>query len=107
MVEYSLVRSKRKTVSLEITESLIVLVRAPLKMSAEKIDAFVSKHNDWIEKHLKIAQERREREAELELSDSEIKQLKKPFLRLIIANITTIARIITSAIMPLLIVVRS
>lgn len=77
MVEYSLVRSKRKTVSLEITESLTVLVRAPLKMSVEKIDAFVLKHGDWIEKHLKIAQERREREAELELSDSEIKQLKK------------------------------
>ena len=49
-MEYTLIRSKRKTISMEIgREGLIV--RAPLKMSAEDIDKFIAGHKGWIEKH--------------------------------------------------------
>ncbi len=77
MVEYSLIRSKRKTVSLEICDDLSILVRAPLRMGADKIDEFVLKHSDWIDRHLEAARERKEREADFELSEDEIKYLKK------------------------------
>lgn len=40
---YTLLRSKRKTLSLEITKDLVVLVRAPMWMSGKEIDRFVEK----------------------------------------------------------------
>lgn len=45
---YRLIRSDRKTVSLEITRGGEVLVRAPKRMTQRGIDAFVSAHEDWI-----------------------------------------------------------
>ena len=49
-MEYTLIRSKRKTISMEIgREGLIV--RAPLKMSNKDIEKFISEHKSWIEKH--------------------------------------------------------
>jgi len=43
-------RSKRKTLSMEITPELTVIVRAPIKASVEVIDDFVYSHAEWIEK---------------------------------------------------------
>lgn len=51
-MEYLIKRSKRKTVSLEITADLHPLVRAPLSMSVADIETFVQKHTAWIEKHI-------------------------------------------------------
>ena len=48
---YKLIRSKRKTVSVEITSDLEVLVRAPLRMKKEDIDRFVAQNSDWIRVH--------------------------------------------------------
>lgn len=51
MEEYRVIRSKRKTLSLEITEDLSVLVRAPYQVSQEQIHSFVACHLDWIAAH--------------------------------------------------------
>lgn len=53
-MEYELRRSARKTIALQVTPSLQVIVRAPLHMPAPDIEAFVIKHADWIDRHLKI-----------------------------------------------------
>ncbi len=42
MEEYRVIRSARKTLSLEITEDLTVLVRAPYQVSQSRIEAFVA-----------------------------------------------------------------
>lgn len=52
MEPYELIRSRRKTLALEITQDCRVLVRAPLRLSQARIDAFVAGHAAWIEKHL-------------------------------------------------------
>jgi hypothetical protein len=52
MEAYELIRSRRKTLALEITRDCRVLVRAPLRLSKVKIDAFVEAHTDWIAAHL-------------------------------------------------------
>jgi len=52
MTDYTLIRSARRTVSLEITRECTVLVRAPLRMPKREIDVFVEKHRAWLEKHL-------------------------------------------------------
>ena len=49
MREYQLRRSNRKTLSLEITEELAVLVRAPQHTPPERIERFVQEHEGWIE----------------------------------------------------------
>ena len=52
METYELIRSRRKTLALEITKDCRVLVRAPLRLSQAKIDTFVSSHEAWIQTHL-------------------------------------------------------
>ncbi|MBR4765572.1 MAG: DUF45 domain-containing protein, partial [Clostridia bacterium] len=48
MKEYEIIRSKRKTVALEVKRDGTVTVRAPLKMKKEEIESFVSSHEKWI-----------------------------------------------------------
>ena len=59
MEQYELIRSRRKTLALEITQDCRVLVRAPMRLSKARIDAFVTQHTDWIIRHL----ERRRQQA--------------------------------------------
>ena len=49
-MEYTVIRSRRKTISMEIGRDGLT-VRAPLKMSQKDIDKFISDHKRWIEKH--------------------------------------------------------
>ena len=47
-----MIRSRRKTLALELTREGQLIVRAPLRISRREIDAFVEKHKDWIVRHL-------------------------------------------------------
>ena len=49
-LEYNVIRSLRKTVSLEVERNGTVLVRAPLLMPPGEIDRFVASHEQWIVK---------------------------------------------------------
>lgn len=52
MREYELLRSRRKTLALELKKDGTLLVRAPMRLAKREIDRFVAAHEDWIEKHL-------------------------------------------------------
>lgn len=43
-----LIRSRRRTLGLEVTREGRVIVRAPLRASADSIERFVCDHADWI-----------------------------------------------------------
>jgi len=58
MEHYELIRSRRKTLALEITKDCRVLVRAPLRTPEILIDAFVERHAAWITKHLERQRQR-------------------------------------------------
>lgn len=77
MLEFELHRSRRQSISMEITEDLRILVRAPLRMRMEDIERFVSEHEQWAEKHLERVRIRRERERRYESSPEAVEQLKK------------------------------
>lgn len=49
---YELKRSKRKSISLEISRDASLIVRAPIKMSVKDIEAFLSSKHDWIDRNL-------------------------------------------------------
>ncbi len=74
-VSYSIRRSGRKTLALEITSEAQVLVRAPLKASPAEIQRFVLTHEAWVEKHLSQAQARLQ--VRPTLSDAEQEDLRK------------------------------
>ena len=47
---YRLIRSRRKTLAMEITPDGLV-VRAPLRTPQAQIDAFLRQHEQWLKKH--------------------------------------------------------
>lgn len=51
-IPYQILRSSRKTISLQINPNGTVQVRCPRRMGAEAVRAFVESKSDWIEKHL-------------------------------------------------------
>lgn len=57
-IDYAIVRSKRKTVALEITKDARVLVRAPMRMPKGDIARFVASHQAWAVAHMEIMRQR-------------------------------------------------
>ena len=57
-IHYELHRSKRKSLSLEVTRDLLVVVRAPMRMKQRDIDTFVLSHTDWIARQMDKQQHR-------------------------------------------------
>ena len=49
-MDYEIIRSRRRTVALEVTREGRVLVRAPLRMPQGEIERFVASHAAWLEK---------------------------------------------------------
>ena len=51
-MDYTVIRSRRRTMALEITREAQVVVRAPHRASEAEICRFVEAHRQWIEIHL-------------------------------------------------------
>ncbi|MBQ6499026.1 MAG: DUF45 domain-containing protein, partial [Ruminococcus sp.] len=85
--EYTLIRSKRRTLSLQIKGDELI-VRAPKRVSKREIDDFVQRHEEWIEKHRsKIAQREAELSAVPKLSEAELSDLTRKALEYIPARV--------------------
>lgn len=54
VIEYHLIRKRRKTLAIHITKEGVVEVRAPLKLPKTEIDKFVYSKLKWIEKHVAL-----------------------------------------------------
>lgn len=55
-MDFQLIRSKRKTLSVSIDNTGKVIVKAPLYLSLDKINTFLVKKSNWIKKHQSKAQ---------------------------------------------------
>ena len=58
--EYELIRSKRKSLSIEIRADGRIIVRVPMRIPLEEVREFVNSKESWIRTHQKIAKERAE-----------------------------------------------
>ncbi|WP_352416199.1 M48 family metallopeptidase [Oscillibacter ruminantium] len=58
MENYTLIRSRRRTLALEITRDCRLLVRAPLRCSEGTIRDFVARNQTWIERHMAKVRQR-------------------------------------------------
>ena len=63
-LEYTLIRSSRKTLALNIDRDGRLIVRAPYRLSVERIEQFIAEKTDWIEKHTAAANLRTEQKNE-------------------------------------------
>ena len=74
-MQYRLIRSKRRTISIGV-DSEGVIVRAPERMPKREIDSFIIRNEKWIDKHLELAEKKKKEEAGLiPLTFDEIKDL--------------------------------
>ena len=51
-MKIELIRSSRRTLAIEVTSDLRVIVRAPRRMAVDEINRFIGEKSDWIEKSL-------------------------------------------------------
>lgn len=73
--EYKIIRSSRKTVSIQVDADCNITVRAPYKVSEREIEEFVSDKKEWLEKAV-LKQMNRNRNKK-EYTDDEIKILRE------------------------------
>lgn len=95
--EITLIRSRRKSLAIEITPELQVVVRAPARMPVREINAFVQEKDDWIRAHLQqMAEKKRLREQyrEQALSKEELQELVTQAMKLIPQKVHYYAQII-------------
>ena len=52
MTDYTVLRSRRRTMALEVTREGTALVRAPLRASEADITRFVEAHRAWLDAHI-------------------------------------------------------
>ena len=50
LTDYQLIRSKRKSLSIQIDHSGTIVVRAPIRLDKSVIESFINSKNKWIEK---------------------------------------------------------
>lgn len=74
-MEYTLIRSKRKTVALQVNADGELIVRAPMRFSERKIKKLIEEHCEWIEKKTAESIERKSNHPKL--SEEEIAAYKK------------------------------
>ena len=71
-MEYRLIRSKRKTLSIEINRQAELVVRAPMRMPQARIEAFLQEKESWIAAHRQKMVQRMEQHPE---PDAQTEQL--------------------------------
>ena len=95
--EITLIRSRRKSLAIEITPELQVVVRAPARMPVREINASVQEKDDWIHAHLQqMAEKKRlqEQYREQALSKEELQELATQAMKLIPQKVHYYAQII-------------
>lgn len=69
--EYTLIRSKRKTIAVQVDSDCNITVRAPLKMSQREIDGFLKEKKSWLEKAVVSQMEKAKNKKEYTADDIE------------------------------------
>lgn len=69
--EYTLIRSKRKTIAVQVDSDCNITVRAPFKMSQREIDGFLKEKKSWLEKAVVSQMEKAKNKKEYTADDIE------------------------------------
>ncbi len=92
--DVKIIRSNRRTISLEITPTGEVLVRAPRHMSEAEIRAFVESKSSWLAKHLQKKEKDMESlQEEGRFTEQEMKRLEELAKKVIPDKVAYYARL--------------
>lgn len=93
MEQLEIIRSKRRTIAIEVKKDLRIVVRVPLEMKDNDIQRFVMEKQRWIEKHLQIVKKRNE-EKETPFTVEEIHALADAALKDLLQRVAKYAPIV-------------
>jgi predicted metal-dependent hydrolase len=98
-INIEIIRSKRKTIAIEITKELCVFVRAPFSMLDSDIKRFVNEKSSWLEKHLTVMKEKikmleQQEDNTTKLTAEEIRQLAEQALVVIPERVAFYAKVV-------------
>ena len=83
-MEISVIRSKRKTIAIQVKSADDVVVRAPYRLTNKEIQEFVDKNRDWILRNIEKIERVKQEEDEIEpLSEAEVRALADEACRVI------------------------
>lgn len=85
-IEYEIIHSRRKTISIIVDEKGRVKVRASLRASKKQIAAFVEKNREWIISHVSKRQAIALRHPEIKGEDGELIPYLGEYVRLKITS---------------------
>lgn len=77
MRDYTLIRSDRRSLGMEITPDLRIVVRAPRRCPQREIDRFVESHENWLQTHLPIQERRRQAALARQVTPEQEKALRQ------------------------------
>ena len=90
-----ILRTARRTVALEITPGMQIIVRAPLRMSDAEIRAFLAQKRPWMEKHLeRMREEAAEAKNTVVFTAEELAAYKKRTLAWILPKVEACAQML-------------
>lgn len=94
--DYRIIKTRRKTIGLEISPDLQITVRAPYHLSDVRIREFVESKQTWILKHLAIMQDRQAHDPIPAgvISDKELRHMTKEARIIIPERVKYFAKII-------------
>ena len=94
-MDINIVRSNRRSVAIQITPDLTVVVRAPYRMPQKDIDQLLKEKEVWIQKHIQIIQKRKEQSDNLpKLTQEDIQKLANEALSYIPKRVEHFAPIV-------------
>ena len=98
-MEYTLIRSKRKTLALEITREARLVVRAPLRCPRREIDRFLQQKERWIAVHMAKMQARLENHPEPTAEEeAALRQKAKDLLPPLVENYAALMGVVPAGI---------
>lgn len=59
-MDIQIIKSRRRTVSIEVHTDGSVILRAPDRITKKELDIFIDKHMSWIESKQQLMKERKE-----------------------------------------------
>jgi len=84
-MQYTLVRSKRRTISIQVHPEKGVLIRAPRLVSERRIEKFLKEKETWVKKHIEKVEKKR---AQISNQKHTLKFLGKPLSQTTLQNLT-------------------
>ncbi len=91
LFDYTLIRSKRKSVSIQVDENCNITVRAPLRISQKEIDEILQEKKSWLERTIILQREKKKQIKQY--SEDDIKLLRKKAKEIIPPKVEYYAKI--------------